>query len=273
MNSLFVLLGIEAWKPLIAALLLPPVPFLFTAMVGTRLVFWRRTIGWLVVVLSVVALWLSSCTAVSLWLQQALLRPPAALSADARAAVKRDAAGKNPAVAIVVLGNGRELLAPEYGLTNLQHASLERLRYGLWLSKETGAPVAYSGGVGYGQPSGAPEAEIAARIAAQEFGRPLRWTETESRDTRENAARTVPLLRAAGVTQIVLVTHGYHMRRAVRAFEQAAAVGGAPMQIVPAPMGLAQHESRQALRWMPTNEGFTRTRNVLREAVGLVSGA
>jgi len=275
MNSLFVLLGIEAWKPLVAALLLPPVPFLLTAMIGTRLVFWRRTVGWLVVVLSVVALWLSACNGFAVWLRQVLLPSYPALSAEAIATLKRDAAAnaKNPTVAIVALGGGRELLAPEYGLTNLQPKSLERLRYALWLSRATGAPAGFSGGVGYGQQPGASEAEIAGRIAAQEFGRPLRWVEGESRDTRENAARTVPMLRAAGVTQIVLVTHGYHMARAVRAFREAAGHGGAQIQIVPAPMGLATHETRQALRWMPSNEGFARNRHVWREAIGLLSGA
>jgi uncharacterized SAM-binding protein YcdF (DUF218 family) len=143
----------------------------------------------------------------------------------------------------------------------------------VWLSRETGAPAGFSGGVGYGQLPGASEAEIASRIAAQEFNRPLKWTETESRDTRENAKHTIALLRAAGVTQVVLVTHGYHMPRALRAFQQAATGGGAPLRVIPAPIGLATHDARLALRWMPSNEGFVRTREVLREAVGLLSGA
>jgi uncharacterized SAM-binding protein YcdF (DUF218 family) len=273
MNSLFVLLGIEAWKPLIAALLLPPVPFMVLAIVGTRLVFWRRSIGWIVVVLSMICLWLSSCTGFASWLQHTLMRVPPPLGEAALTDIKHDASSKNPTVAIVALGGGRELLAPEYGLTNLQPKSMERLRYALWLGRETGAPVAFSGGTGYGQPPGAPEAEIASRIASKEFGRPLKWTEDQSRDTRENAKYTIALLRAAGITRLVLVTHGYHMPRALRAFRQAASAGGAPIEVVPAPMGLAGAETRQVLRWMPSNEGFVLTRNVLHEAVGLLSGA
>lgn len=275
MNSLFVLLGIESWKPLIAALFLPPVPFLLTSLIGTRLVFWRRSVGWLVVVLSVVALWLSCCSGVAFWLQRTLLKVPPALNEEALSALKRDvaASAKNPTVAVMAVGGGRELLAPEYGLTNLSHRSLERLRYAMWISRQTGAPAGFSGGVGYGGMPGASEAEIASRIAAQEFGRPLKWTETESRDTRENAKLSIAMLRAAGVTQVVLVTHGYHMPRALRAFQDAAQAGGAPIRVIPAPMGLASQDFRQALRWMPSNEGFVRTREVLREAVGLLSGA
>jgi uncharacterized SAM-binding protein YcdF (DUF218 family) len=275
MNSLFVLLGIESWKPLIAALFLPPVPFLLMSLVGTRLVFWRRSVGWLVVVLSVVLLWLSCCSGVAFWLQRTLLKVSPPLTEEAIAALKQEvaASAKNPTVAVLAIGGGRELLAPEYGLTNLQHNSLERLRYALWISRQTGAPAGFSGGVGFGQAPGPSEAEIAARIAANEFGRPLKWTETESRDTRENAKHSIAILRAAGITKVVLVTHGYHMPRALRAFAQAAQGAGAPMQVVPAPMGLATTDMRQALRWMPSNEGFVRTRDVLREAVGLMSGA
>ena len=68
---------------------------------------------------------------------------------------------------------------------------------------------------------GSTEAAIADRIAREEFGLPLRWREDRSRDTRENAAASVRLLRAAGVRRIVLVTHAWHMPRALRAFQEA----------------------------------------------------
>ena len=59
-----------------------------------------------------------------------------------------------------------------------------------------------------------------------EFGRPLKFVEDDSRDTRENAARTLALLRPIGIRHIVLVTHGWHMPRALKAFETAAAGSG-----------------------------------------------
>ena len=48
---------------------------------------------------------------------------------------------------------------------------------------------------------------------------------SESRDTRENAARTLALLKPAGIDHIVLVTHGYHMPRALRAFTRSGRPG------------------------------------------------
>ena len=267
MNSLLVFLGIEAWKPVITALLMPPVPFILLALIGARCILWRRGVGWLLVVLSCTGLWMSGTAAFGEWFTRLVLRPPMALDADAVADLRRDVAAHRP-VAIVVLGGGRESRAPEFGVSDLSAPALKRLRYGLWLSRETGAPVAYSGGVGYADVGDAPEAQVAARIAEREFNRPLRWLEDQSRDTRENALRTVALLKPAGITRIVLVTHGWHMRRAQKYFEQAAA--GA-MQVVPAPMGLAAPVDRPVLRWLPTLEGYTLSRSALREALGLLA--
>lgn len=269
MNELFVLLGIDTWKPVMTALLLPPVPWLVGVLVGARLILPHRGWGWLLVTLSVAGLWLSSTPGAARLLEQWVLKTPPALS-SARLLELRTEARREGGLAIVVLGGGRELQAPEYHLSNLSPVSTERLRYALWLSKETGVPVAFSGGHSWAQPEGAPEAEIAARVAAQEFGRPLRWIETLSRDTRENAARSAPILRSAGVRHVLLVTHGWHMPRARRAFE--AALGG-EVQVEAAPMGLAQRVDIAALDWLPSERGFARVRWAWREWLGRLAGA
>jgi uncharacterized SAM-binding protein YcdF (DUF218 family) len=270
-NDVFLQLGIESWKPVLSALLLPPVPWLVLALLGARFILWRRGLGWLLVLLSVLGLWLSACSAVGDWLQAHLLSPPPALTADALADLKR--AAVRPGVAIVVLGGGREARAPEYGVASLSPLSLERLRYGIWLGRETGAPVMFSGGLGHAAQPGATEAEIAAEIAAREFVRPLRWTESKARDTRENAVFTTTLLREQGIRQLVIVTHGWHMPRALRAFKQVADHDKLTWELVPAPMGLGQRVERPALRWMPSSEGFMSVRAVLRERFGLWFGA
>ena len=269
MNSLFVLLDLESWKPVLTALLLPPVPLLLLVLLGARLLLARRGLGWLLILFSVSLLWLSACGGTGQWLSRAVLRPPAAIGAERISELKAQAQAKK-AVAIVVLGGGAEPYAPEYGLSNLLYPSLERLRYGLWLSRETGLPVAFSGGVGWGQTDSVAEAQVASRVAAQEFGRPLRWVEDSSRDTRGNAANTVALLRQAGIRHIVLVTHGWHIKRSVRAFERAA---GGDMRIEAAPMGLAADAQVKALAWLPSTTGYVHVRHVLRELAGLALGA
>ena len=156
MNSLFASLGIESWKPVIAALILPPVPFLVLVLIGARLLLPRRGLGWLVILISVVLLWLSACTGAVRFVNQLLPSPPA-LSFDRVRELRAEAVAKKP-LAIVVLGAGSEPFAPEYGVSSLQAGSLERLRYGLWLAGQTGAPVAFSGGTGYAQEGPAAEA-------------------------------------------------------------------------------------------------------------------
>ena len=183
--------------------------------------------------------------------------------------LRAEAAGRRP-FAIVVLGGGVEQLAPEYGTSNLQPYSMERLRYGVWLARQTGAPLAFSGGVGHAQRKSVSEAEVAARIAREEYGRPLKWVEAESRDTRENAARTVALLKPAGVDHIVLVTHWLHMPRALRAFRESA---GSAMRIEAAPISLAGDTELSALSWVPSNTGFVQMRYALREWLGRLAGA
>ena len=278
MHNLLSLLGIETWKPVLTALLLPPVPLLLAVLIGARLMQPRRGWGWLVVSLSVAGLWLTACTGFARVIEPLLLIASSPLRPDRIAALRaegRSAAGNSSndhsEVAILVLGGGVEQYAPEYGMSNLSSYSLESLRYGLWLGRETGWPVGFSGGTGWANQAGAAEADVAARIAAQEYGRPLRWVEPESRDTRENAARSLPLLQASGVRHVLLVTRGWHMQRAKALFDAAAADSGT--RIEAAPMGLATKVDIPQLSWLPTSAGFERVRLVLREWLGWTLGA
>jgi len=266
MNAIFLTLGIESWKPLLSTLILPPLPLLLLTLVGARLMFHRRLLAWLLVLLGTGGLWLACTPAVGLGLTQWLLRPPPALSPGEIADLK-----KAPKTTIAVLGGGSRPLAPEYGVSTLKPDGIERLRYGLWLGRETGLPVGFSGGLGHGEPEGSTEGAIAARIAEREFGRPLRWTETESRDTRENAIKTIDLLHPMGIEQVVLVTQDYHMARSLRNFQRAAE--GRHMKIIAAPMGMPPGGRMKLNDWLPSPAGFRTTWLALHEWLGLVAGA
>ncbi len=266
MNQIFLTLGIESWKPLLSTLLLPPVPLLLLIVVGARLMFRRRLLAWLLVLLGVLGIYFSCTTALGTALQKSLLQPPPALSESQVAELKRA-----PRTAIVVLGGGRRGMAVEYGTSTLHPRGVERLRYGVWLSRETNLPLAFSGGLGHGTEPGPSEADIAARIAEREFGRPLKWIENESRDTRENAIKTVALLRAQGIEQIVVVTHGYHLPRAMQHFQNA--VQDKPMRLLAAPTGLPPSGRLRASDWVPTAVGFEDNRIVWHEWLGRLMGA
>lgn len=122
--------------------------------------------------------------------------------------------------AIVVLGGGRGLAfdADGHSIAGFPAGyTLERLITGAQLQKRTGLPLLVTGGKvdGY-DPS---EGQAMRDSLVGDFGVPVRWVEGASRNTVENAAFSAPLLRAAGVTTIYLVTSDFHMHRARALFE------------------------------------------------------
>jgi uncharacterized SAM-binding protein YcdF (DUF218 family) len=285
-----------AWKPLIGALLLPPVPWLVLVLVGARLILPRRNLGFFVLLLGVAGLWLGSCSGTATLLQNHVLRPPPAvlgetqdrLTASGRAYAQQAALAQRqgktpptPTVGIMVLGAGLLPKSREYGVTDLSHYFAERVRYGAWLSRLTGWPLGVSGGVGWGQKGvqdGPAEAEVAGRVAQQALGLPLRWLEKDSADTRGNAAGAVTLLADQGVTEIVVVTDAFHMPRARRAFEQAAAgwakrAGQPAPMITPAPIKFWSRDTDAALEWIPSGVGMVNVRLACHELLGLLVGS
>ena len=260
--------GLAGVKPVLAALLTPPVPFLVIAVAGACMARSRPRTARALVILACVATWLCACSGFARWLETHGLDEPAPLASTDRAQLKARAAAGEP-LAIVVLGGGVDEVAPEYGRPNLGQEAYERLRYAVWLSHQTGIPILASGGRGWAAPDSSipPEATRTAELARDELGTPLRWTESASRDTHENAVNSVTLLQAAGVREIVLVTHGFHMPRAVREFRAAAAAASAsaPIQVTPATMGQATGAVQPLLRWTPSETGLQRTRYVWHE--------
>ena len=119
--------------------------------------------------------------------------------------------------AIVILGGGVRARAPEYGnRPNLNAAELERLRHGARLNRVTGRPILVTGG----SPEGAvPESLLMQQVLHDDFGVEARWIEPDSRTTRENARNSAHILKAEGVERIYLVSQGWHLARAIKAFE------------------------------------------------------
>lgn len=270
MNDLIATFGLLDWKPLVGALLLPPVPLMVLLLLSWRWRARRPAGATLLLLLTLVLLWLSHTQAVGRFLERQLAVTPT-LSATRLAELRREVARGRPLV--LMLGGGTIPLAPEYGEAHLSDRALQRLHYALWLGRQLPAPVMASGGIGLAQTGGPAEAEVAGRLAARDYGRPLRWLETESRDTRGNARRSLQLIRSEGVTHLFVVTHGWHMRRALRAFEREAAESGFSGRIIAAPMGMGASGESALLQWLPSAEGNRRVQQSLRELLGLLMGA
>ncbi|MDT7838216.1 YdcF family protein [Aquabacterium sp. OR-4] len=267
-NDLIAALNLHALKGLAGKLLLPPASPLLLALLG--LLLWRRRprLARALVVLGLVSMWLLCLPAVGLGLARWLTTPPPPLT-DAQVLALKGARS----TAIVVLGAGRRDPAPEYGVPDLRPLTAERLRYGAWLARRTGLPLAFSGGLAPGVDPGETEAAAATRVAERDLGVRLRWREDRSRDTAENAQFTVALLSQAGITQIVLVTHDMHQRRALAGFERAMQRQGVRLALLPAPMAVPPAGPLAAGDFMPSVEGLQRSVYALHEWLGRLAGA
>lgn len=144
-----------------------------------------------------------------------------------------DFAAARTAQAIVIPGGGIRHGAPEYGGDTVNQFTLERVRYGAWVAKRSGLPVLVSGGVVF---HGTAEAKLMKQCLVDEFGVAVKWAEMQSRNTHENALHSAEILRADGVRRIVLISHGFDMRRARAEFEAAG------LEVVPAPTLLSDFD-------------------------------
>lgn len=192
-------------KAILEALALPPTIFVVLITAGLLLRGrWQRPGRWLTWA-SLIALILFGMPAVSGSLLLALetglpMTPPA----------------DHPPQAIVVLSaeytrSNDDALGYRPGLL-----SLDRLRTAAALHRRTGLPILVSGGVG--QPGAPALAIVLAQSLKDDFQTPARWTEAKSNDTWQNAHFSAEILRANGISSIYLVTHSWHMRRALVAF-------------------------------------------------------
>lgn len=130
-----------------------------------------------------------------------------------------DAAQARHAQAIVILGGGSRRDAAEYGNDTLSRRTLERVRYGARIAKQTGLPVLVTGSV----PLFATRSEGALMrdALADEYGVAVRWTDERARNTHENARYAAELLKRDGIDRVVIVGHAVDMPRAQAEFTAA----------------------------------------------------
>lgn len=172
------------------------------------------------------------------------------------------ALARSPAQAIVVLSSDRYRRAPEYGGDTVGPHTLERIRYGAKLHRETGLPIYLTGGGGESSESLARLMDTALR---EDYGIAAAQLEEDSLTTWENAEFTVPLLQRAGIEHALLVTHAWHMPRAIDAF---ARLG---YEMTPAPTSFMHTRPATELLlsdWLPSASAFTRSYLAIHEWIG-----
>lgn len=190
------------------SLVLPP--GLFIVMLAVALVAWRWRFSRVLVFITAAGLYLLSTLTVEHWLAKGLeTYPPVVPSALRTQGVK----------ALVVLMAGKQIKAPELGADTVDRMSMDRLAYAVRLHRETNLPIILSGG-GYGKNAPA-FAELGAEALTTLFGITPIALETNSRSTWQNAHEVAQVLRELKIEKIAVVTHAWHMPRALYSFSQA----------------------------------------------------
>jgi len=163
--------------------------------------------------------------------------------------------------AIVILGGGIRPQAVEFGKKDtIQGHALSRLRYGAYLHHSSNLPILVSGGRTKTKTS---EAAAMADYLIKETNTPVKWMETESINTRQNAENTWDIMNKEGIKTIVLVTNSYHMRRATLEFTK---VG---FNVLQAPTIFQTNSNISIWSFLPSAGGISATNRYLHEWVGI----
>jgi uncharacterized SAM-binding protein YcdF (DUF218 family) len=240
-----------AWSEteFISAFLVPPLNFLLLGVIGLLCIRSRPSLAKFLISLSLVSQYLFSAPWFTLNLLK-LIEPPPLTKLES----------SNRAQAIVVLGAGTYLRAPDYGGDTVNRLGLEHVRYAARLYRATQKPILVSGG----KPQGSQLSEAAQMTAVlvDDFKVPVKWEEAISNTTYENAKFSHEILKSAGINRIYLVTHAWHMRRAVFAFESAG------FSVIPAPTGFASMPLDPLERYLPSAQGLFASCIFMHEVLG-----
>jgi len=183
--------------------LLPPGILLLLLLIGWLTA--RRFFGRLLLLVAILLFYAMTTPAVVARLAERLETVPALTVDEARS---------SGADAILVLLAGRRQFNPELaGADALSGLSLERIDHALFLHRRTGLPIVLSGG--RLQDEGTSLAELGAQWLKDRAGVTPLAVEPDSANTWENARNSAALLRDRGIDRVLLVTHAFHMPRAI----------------------------------------------------------
>lgn len=233
----------------IAAFLLPPLNLLLVGGAGLMLLRRRPRLGKGLLVCSLAMLWLLATPIVAGKFLDSLMPPPSVLT------------GKE-ADAIVILGGGRIKNSVEYDGDTTKTFTLERVRYGALLARKLRKPVLVTGGAPGGERIS--EGEIMRDVLQDEYRVPVRWVEGHSLNTRENARYSADILAKAGIKRVYLVTHAWHLARAVPEFEQAG------LSVIPAGIGYRLYGDLELFDLIPSAPALLNSYLASHEWIGLL---
>ena len=233
--------------------MVPPAINVALMLLGLVVIRWQRKLGLLICSIAVGSLWLLSTLVVSSYL---------AVSIETHPAADPEAIKKSKSEAIIVLGASHLDMATEFGVSTPTDAGLVRLHYAASLHNRTGLPIMLTGGR---MNRLEVHADVLGESLQSQFGIVAKWYERKSSTIWQNALFSAEILHPDGITDIVLITHAYHMQRAVNLYELAG------FSVTPAPTRLHRvYPWRSWLYWMPSVQALELSSSVIHEYLGLL---
>ena len=189
-------------------------------------------------------------------------------------AVYRQHEQKFPAVPIAQSPNAGAIvvLGGDVGIPNAPRTTSQldgnRLFHAFRLYKAAKAPVIVITGGNVFPQEGLQSEAMYSKAILEEIGvaSDAILTETDSRNTYQNAVNTRKMLGEIGIDRIILVTDAFHMPRAVAVFEKAG------FEVIPSPSGFSvvDFARPKLLEWWPSLGNLSKAHAVMREKLGLI---
>lgn len=260
------------FRNLLAELLMPP--GIWVALALLALILLKKHPAWQkgTVFFALIMIWVSSTLAFSTWFTKVtdpVMQWPSPLHLSQLQKTPKPIYSGQVKIqdlpeAIVILGGGRRkgaIDAPEYGNQDISKETMERVRFGAKLAKKTGLPILVTGGKpDQSSKKDQAEALVMSWVLKQEFDLETSWIEGQSATTQENALFSAQLLQKNGIKHIYLVTHFWHIPRAVTIFEQYG------LKVSAAPHGYQSIDVYHPSDFYPKN--IDKTRQIWHEVLG-----
>lgn len=235
---------------IVELIIFPPGIFILLGITGLWLTRRYRRAGNLLLVLTFSMLWLVSTP----WFSYRLLNSLQDQYPDlSDVPVEADS--------IVVLSGGTVASSDSYKLAD---ASFERLHTAAILARKSGLPVVMTGGKLWDARQS--EAALMAEVLKNDFAVSTVLVEEKSKTTWEHPLNLKPLLVEHGYKKPVVVTHAWHMPRAIFSFQQH------ELDVLAGPA----HRSEPLLiektfiQYFPNARSIERTRIALHEWLGML---